>query len=276
MSASLGLFVTVLLCAVSGLPALAEKIEQLKPQGYVSDFAGVLDAGARERIAALCAEVDQKTHAQMAVVTIRSLDGDTAQNFANRLFKQWGVGYKPENRGLLILLAINDRQYWVEVGYGLEPILNDAKIGSFGREVVPRLRQGDYGGALAELTWRIADVIARDRGVSLADRGTGLTSGQSRRGGPPARSSGASWFGPLILLALFFSAFRFLVGGLFWPIRGTLLGIRASRYRGGGGWWLGGMGGGSGGGGGSGFGGDGGFGGFGGGESGGGGAGGGW
>src|SRR3989441_7993382 len=146
-----------------GLTARAEKVEQLKPQGYVNDFAGVLSAPARSQMTALCAEVDQKAHAQVAVVTIRSLEGVPTQEFANRLFKQWAVGYKPDDRGVLVLLAISDRKYWVEVGYGLEPILPDGKVGGFGREIVPLLRQNDYGGAMLQFTSRSAGGIAQDR-----------------------------------------------------------------------------------------------------------------
>src|SRR5271167_2100778 len=114
-----------LLCASA---ALAEKIEQLKPQGYVNDFAGVLSEAVREQIAAVCKEVDKKAHAQIAVVTVRSLDDVAVEDFANKLYERWGVGYKGENRGVLILLAVNDRKYRVEVGYGLEPILPDGKV----------------------------------------------------------------------------------------------------------------------------------------------------
>ncbi|MFY9584506.1 MAG: TPM domain-containing protein [Candidatus Acidiferrales bacterium] len=255
-----------MLFAALPLSAPAEKLEQLKPQGYVNDFAGVLDAQARAQITALCTEVDQKAHAQIAVVTIRSLDGATASDFANRLFKHWGVGYKPDDRGVLILLAPSDHKYWVEVGYGLEPILPDGKVGGFGREIVPLLRQNNYGGAVAQLTSRIAEVIAQDRGVTLGTRLPQRPPGQRE-----SPSSGG-------LAKLIFVLFILLVGGILPLIRAVSGGGRPGGRRGrfGGGWWLLGSGMGGGGWGGGSFGGGGGFGGFGGGGSGGGGAGGGW
>jgi len=248
-----------LLCASA---ALAEKIEQLKPQGYVNDFAGVLSEGAREQITAVCREVDQKAHAQMAVVTLRSLDDVPVEDFANKLYERWGVGYKGENRGVLILLAVNDRKYRVEVGYGLEPVLPDGKVGGFGREMLPSLRRGDYGAALLHLTASVARVIATDRGVALGDL--------PREEEPERRSRPVPNIAALVILAL--AAFGVL--GVLLPI------IAASRGGRRGGWgagpWIG-MGGFGGGGswGGGGFGG-GGFGGFGGGSSGGGGASGSW
>ena len=145
----------------------AEQVKDLKPQGYVNDFAGVLSAPAKEKLTALCAEVDHKAGAQISVVTISSLGGEPVEQFSIELATQWGVGPKQQARGILILLAPNDRKYRVEVGYGLEPILPDGKVGGFGREMVPLLRSNDYGGALTLLTERIAAVIAADRGVTL-------------------------------------------------------------------------------------------------------------
>src|SRR5947207_908909 len=127
----------LLLLAVLGLTCVSqsEQVKQLKPTGYVDDFAGVLDAGSAQRITQICSQIDQKAQAQIAVVTIRSLDRSDIEGFAVDLYKQWGIGAKATNRGVLILLAVNDHRYRVEVGYGLEPILPDGKVGSFGREI---------------------------------------------------------------------------------------------------------------------------------------------
>ena len=74
--------------------ARAEKIDQLKPQGYVSDFAGVLSPSAKAQLTALCTEVDQKAHAQIAVVTVKSLDGQPVEDYAVDLATKWGIGPK--------------------------------------------------------------------------------------------------------------------------------------------------------------------------------------
>ncbi|MGH9817566.1 MAG: TPM domain-containing protein, partial [Candidatus Acidiferrales bacterium] len=226
-----------LLLALLSVSVGAEKAGQLEATGYVNDFAGVLDAGARSRITALCQEVDQKTQAQIAVVTIRTLEGSAASDFGNRLFERWGIGRKPEDRGVLILLAIEERQYWTEVGYGLEPILPDGKVGGFGREMVPLLRRGDYGGALFAVTSRVAEVIAEDRGVQLG-------SDRAARRDTRSDGSGRPGIGTLITLLFFL---LFFGGGLM-----RMLGIFGlwgmGRGRGGGhrGGWAGGWGGGGG------------------------------
>src|SRR6202795_230221 len=113
--------------AVSAPVARAEQVKNLKPQGYVNDFAGVLSAPAKEKLTALCTEVDQKTKAQIAVVTVSSLEGQAVEQFSIDLATQWGIGPKQQARGVLILLAPKDRKYRTEVGYGLEAILPDGQ-----------------------------------------------------------------------------------------------------------------------------------------------------
>src|SRR5579864_9274073 len=147
--------------------AHAESVKELKPTGYVNDFAHVIEANTSAQMEDMCKEIDDKAHAQIAVVTISTLDGSDIESYAVDLFHQWGIGAKATNRGVLILYAIRDRQARIEVGYGLEPILPDGKVGSFQREALPLMRSGNYSQALELVTSRVADVIAADAGVQL-------------------------------------------------------------------------------------------------------------
>src|SRR5215467_467075 len=160
---AMGILVGICLCSTLH----AEPIKQLKPTGYVNDFAGVIDVESALAIRSLCEQIDQQTKAQIAVVTIRSTDGADIESYAVELFKAWGIGSKSDNRGVLILLAVNDHHYRMEVGYGLEPILPDGKVGGFGREAVPLLRENQYGPALRLMTRRVAEVIAADAHMQL-------------------------------------------------------------------------------------------------------------
>ncbi|MGA8304038.1 MAG: TPM domain-containing protein, partial [Candidatus Acidiferrales bacterium] len=206
-----------------GSVAHAEKTDQLKPQGYVNDFAGVLSASAKAQLTALCTEVDQKAHAQIAVVTVKSLDGHPVEDFTLDLATKWGVGPKQSASGVMILIATEDRKSRVEVGYGLEPILPDGKVGGFLREAVPMLRNNDYDGALSLVTRRIADVIAADRGVTLS----GSAPLPARRA--PPQDTG--WSIGQILLVLF------IIFVVYWFMKGSG-GGRSNYTRGGGsGWW---------------------------------------
>ena len=153
---------------LAAVAARAEKQESLRATGYVNDFAGVLDSASSANLTSICREVDAKTGAQIAVVTVHTLEGVPIENFANQLFHRWGIGHKGDSRGVLILLAVNDHKYRIEVGYGLEPILPDGKVGGFGRDVVPLLRQANYRGALLALTRGVALAIAAEKGITLA------------------------------------------------------------------------------------------------------------
>ena len=257
------LYVLFLLAA---LPTPAENPKDIHPSGYVTDLAGVIAPDTKARLEALCREVEEKTGAQIAVVTVHSMNGESVENYAVDLYKQLGVGNKGDNRGALLLVAPDEHKYRVEVGYGLEPVINDARAGDAGRAMVPLLRQGNYSAAIETATWMLAKYIVDDRGVTLS-------------GQPPVRQhrnerGHSSRIGLWVIL--------FLVWILFSIARASQ---RAGRGgRGGGGWWigpmLGGMGGGwrggGFGGGSGGYSGGGGFGGFGGGSSGGGGASGSW
>lgn len=147
--------------------ARAERVQDLNPTGYVNDFAGVLSPGTRSQLEALCTQVDQQAHAQIAVVTIHTTGDDTIDDFAVQLFQKWKIGPKNSDRGLLLLLATDDHHYRFEVGYGLEGILPDGKVGSIGREMVLYLRQANYDAAITLGTQSAAQVIAQDAKITL-------------------------------------------------------------------------------------------------------------
>ena len=255
------------LVAVAASAALAERVEELpKPAGYVSDYANVLSPEAIARLEHLCGQLDHsQANAQIAVVTIHTLDGADAAEYANALEDKWKMGRKGSDRGVLVLLAIDDHKYRIDVGYGLEGILPDGKVGDIGREMVPLMRANDYDGAISQAVGEIAQVIAADAKVTL-DEEPALQQPVPRR-----HSSGLGTVRLVIfLIVALLYLFRVLGSfGLFgaWGLGMMTGGILGRR---GGGFGGGGFGGGGGGGGG------GGFGGFGGGGFGGGGAGGSW
>ena len=259
--------VCALLLLFAILPAFADDISKIVPRGYVTDLAGVIPASTRQRLEALCTELEQKTGAQLAIVTVRSLDDRPVEDYAVDLFKHLGVGGKKQDSGVLLLLAPNDRKYRIEVGYGIEPIINDARAGDAGRSMVPFLRQNDFGSAVEVAAWQLAKYVADERGITLS-------------GSPPARPAtrrSDNGVSPIGFWAILFIAF--LIFKVFSAAVSNTSGRRAGRGMDGC-WWilpfLGGGGGYSGGGSSWGGGGDGGFGGFGGGSSGGGGASGSW
>jgi uncharacterized protein len=161
--------VVLLGLAMSFAHAQAEEpLLNLTPRGYVNDFAGVMDRGQSAAIESLLAELDRKTGAQVSVVIISSLESGDIRDFSNRLFARWGIGHE-DDRGLLMITALEERRIWVEVGYGLEPLLPDARVGRvLDESVTPFFRNEDYSGGLASGAMRFADIIARDSGVQLS------------------------------------------------------------------------------------------------------------
>jgi uncharacterized protein len=139
-----------------------------QPTGYVSDFANVIDAASQEQIDELCSELDKQAHAQIAVVTINSLDGNSIEEMSTAIYDKWKIGSKATDKGILMLFAIQDHKRRIEVGPGLQGILNDAKVGDIGRSMVPQLKDGQYGPAIFGGVQQLSNVIAADAGVTLA------------------------------------------------------------------------------------------------------------
>lgn len=96
---------------------------------YVTDYAGMIDYSTKEKILAIGGELDAKYKAQIAVVTVDSLGFSTIEEYANELFRSWGIGDKNLNNGVLLLIAKDDRKFRIEVGYGLEGAITDGYAG---------------------------------------------------------------------------------------------------------------------------------------------------
>jgi uncharacterized protein len=137
------------------------------PTAYIDDYAGVLSSPAKSEMEATARELHDKTRAQIFLVTINTLEGEPVETFANELFAKWKIGEKKTDRGVLMLFVIKDRKRWIEIGYGLEGILNDAKVGDIGRDMVPALRAQNYDQATKLGLNKICGIIALDSGVSL-------------------------------------------------------------------------------------------------------------
>jgi uncharacterized protein len=241
----------------------------------VNDFANVLDAAQRAEIDRMARQLMAATGDVVIVTTVATFKpSGSIQEYAVKLFENHGrgIGEKGKDNGLLMVLAVQDRQVWIEVGYGLEGFITDGFSGETSRQyMIPFFRKGQYGEGVRTGVQRIIARIAQGRNVSLESvhAPSAPQSSQQSRGGRRIP------IGLYVFIAIVL--FNVLAGGF------SGAGRRRRGRWGGGGWsgWSGGVGGFGGGGGswGGGFGGGGGgggFGGFGGGRSGGGGGGGSW
>ena len=243
----LGLALTLSAFAVSGNIAYAEASADLikvKPTGYVSDFAGILTADEKANLENLIS-VNEKglprsdvagltpntlvatttvAHGdQIAVVTIKTLDGDSVENFANNLFRGWGIGQKGKDNGVLILVAVAEKQIRIEVGYGLEGSLTDLQSSQIINNIMkPAFKAGQYGVGITGAVNAIIDALNGD--TSRLDAVQSVSRANSNQG---------------FLSSIFASpdnllTFLFFLFGFIFPVLGSILGRSKS-------WWFGGI-----------------------------------
>ena len=128
----------------------------------VHDFADVLPPDVEQTLEQAARDVERQTTAQLAVVTLISLDGETVEAYANKLFNSWGIGRADVNNGVLLLVVPHDRRMRIEVGRGLEPLLTDALCGEIRDDfILPAFRSGDLVGGIRSGTERLAEVLRK-------------------------------------------------------------------------------------------------------------------
>ncbi|MBA4348597.1 MAG: hypothetical protein C0415_01215 [Thermodesulfovibrio sp.] len=217
------------------------------PQNYVVDLAGIIRDDVKMQLNAYLRELEQKTTAQMVILTIKSLDGESIEDFSIRTAEKWKLGQKGKDNGVLITIALNDKKYRLEIGYGLEEILPDSMVGSIGRDyLVPHFRKGDYSAGILNAALVIIGTISKKEGVEI----TGMPKASKKIHKRSFYDS--KWFNYIAFAFIFIPLIPFIL----FRFR---LGRRASGFKRGGMWWgSGGLGGGFGGGGFDGFGGGGG------------------
>jgi uncharacterized protein len=155
----------VLLCGTARLRA-----EFPKADGLVTDAARVLVGNDKPLLYERLREVERASTAEIAVVTVASLDGMSIEDYANRLFKEWGIGKRGHDNGVLILVAPGERKIRIEVGYGLEAVLPDGLAGAIIREeALPAFRFRNYSGGILATARRVAAVVAANQALSAEE-----------------------------------------------------------------------------------------------------------
>ena len=130
------------------------------PTGFVNDYADLLNSEQKNNLEQKLSQFEKETSNEISVVTIQNMQGDTIENFAVKLFEEWGIGKKDKDNGILILVAKDERKMRIEVGYGLEGALTDAQSFWIIDQVMkPAFRNNDYYGGLNEATDKIMSSI---------------------------------------------------------------------------------------------------------------------
>jgi uncharacterized protein len=177
-------FLLLLLAFLTAAPLIAEKVSDLPlPTRYVNDFAHVLTPTGQQNLEDLSVQVHTKANAELVIVTIKTLDdGQSVEEFTSQLEEKWKLGKKGEDRSAILLLVLNPHKLRIETGYGLEGILNDARVGAIIDLAIPQAKAGDYDGAMMTELQGMSSVIAADAHVTL----TPTVHTYHRQAAPPA------------------------------------------------------------------------------------------
>ena len=138
---------------------------------YVQDYSKVLSANTKATIMAYSQAIAARTKAQLVVVTIPTLNGDALEDYATSLYRSWGIGDKEKNNGVLLLVALKDRQSRIEVGYGLEGALPDGLTGRIqDQAMIPYFSSGNYDKGIMQGYANIASIVAKEYNVKLESK----------------------------------------------------------------------------------------------------------
>lgn len=177
------------------------------PANPVVDLAGIIDDAVETNINRYLRELERKTTAQMAILTVKSLEEQTIEEFSLAIaHDRWKLGQKGKDNGVLLVVALNARKYRIEIGYGLEGVLPDSLVGGIGRQyLVPYFKKRDYSTGIYTATLVIANKIASDAGVKIsgmpAVQKTSPVKKGNRAGGPFGKIISLVFF--LIILIIF-------------------------------------------------------------------------
>jgi len=140
-----------------------------RPLRHVVDLAGIVDDATENRMNGYLQELEQKTTVQLVILTIKSLEGESIEDFSIKVARdKWKLGQKGKDNGVLLLISLEDQKYRIEVGYGLEGVFPGSLLDSMGRNLlVPYFRKGDYSTGIFNTTLAIANEIATDSGMKI-------------------------------------------------------------------------------------------------------------
>jgi len=134
-----------------------------KPTGFVNDFAGLFSLDQKVALEMKLSAFEKETGAEISVVTLKSLGGDDAAGFAVKLMEEWGIGKKGVDNGILFMIAMEERDVRIDVGYGLEPTVTDGAASAILRNIVlPAFKDGEYFAGVTAGTDRLMAIIKGD------------------------------------------------------------------------------------------------------------------
>jgi uncharacterized protein len=184
----------------------------------------VIDGAVETALDQRIDQLEQKTTSEIAVVTVTSLDGMEVEEYANKMFKAWGVGQAKQDNGVLVVVSPTDRAMRIEVGYGLEGVLPDGLAGQIIREdFIPRFRDGDFSGGINTGVNHVIDIVEKHQVLTPEEVAKLNESSQSSQGDRPPYWLIIPFFGLFVTIGFTMvglglrskTGFPILFGGLF-------------------------------------------------------------
>ncbi|MBN1467855.1 MAG: TPM domain-containing protein [Fusobacteriaceae bacterium] len=155
---------SLMICLLLSLTIYGKDYPNYK--GFINDYANILDSQTENQLETWSKELQQKTTAEIGILTVDSLDGEDIESYANNVFRKWGIGNKEKNNGILFVVSKGDRKVRIEVGYGLEGVINDGKAGDIlDNYVVPYYRDNNFGEGTVEGYKAIYSEIAKEYNI---------------------------------------------------------------------------------------------------------------
>lgn len=190
----------VILCVCSSVCYAAFKVPQA-PQGYVSDYSGLLGANQKQALNTFLNNYELQTTNQIFVGIFDSLEGGSLEDISIRMAEQWKPGLKEKDNGVLLLIFIQDRKMRIEVGYGLEPVLTDLLANAIiTNEIAPAFRKGDYYLGIKNAVYQMTSILSGE----VSSRDLEFYKYRAQKAGPKKRN-------PIVSLILFiFFIFLFI------------------------------------------------------------------
>jgi uncharacterized membrane protein YgcG len=154
-------------------------IDKIDIQQNVSDFAGIIEPGFEQKIYDVIVDIEDRTTAEVAVITLDSLEGMSIDDAANKLFNKFGIGKKIQNNGVLLLISCSDGQFRFELGYGLEDMIDKKMRKALIEKIMgPEFKREHFGPAILKFLLKVRARISRSRmsNLSLVSWLTGILS----------------------------------------------------------------------------------------------------
>lgn len=194
----------IVMAALLLVAGTTRAVEYPAADGFVTDTAGVLDAGTEQKLEEAITALDKSSGAQIGVAVIPTLDGEPIENYAVKLFEKWGIGQDKEDNGVLLVVAVKDRKMRIETGYGLEGAIPDIRAKEITSTIIgPKFKAGDMAGGVTDGVYALAQDICKEYGVTMPE----VMAGKTTRNTTSKDDDGS---GPGILI-MFFAIFGGLI-----------------------------------------------------------------